>query len=474
MIEKIERIPDTNASRPFARAAEKCRFSEIGYVEDEYFMWGTANIYQCGPRDVPEVIYKDAPYVNRILVRRPAEIARFSGNVVIEILNATAKIDIDRMWVNSWRYFTRHGDIYIGITSKSDVLDSLYRANPERYSVLSWANPLPNRPAPAETPFGFYPQYECGLFWDMLTDLAKVLRGNNKNNPISEYGKSYIYLTGWSQSASYMVRYVKSFAYLPQNDCGAPIFDGYLAAGGSANPAPMNSYEPLLFAGTDYFSSGGAGLMSAREPYIALNTESENQSVRWKGDSDIPEALFRAYEIPGGSHDTVNNLINWYDGDTDLTVSSSSELYQGTDEGVPNDFPYECLFNAAFRNLYVWVREGVPAPHADLIKIGADGKNMTDVFGNAVGGIRNPFIDLPTAAYSGFCTLPDGSKGIFGHAVPFSRERMINLYGNLDRYHELAEKSTDAAIALGFILRSDRDEVIQLAVERAKAAGLSS
>lgn len=472
MIEKIKLIPVTADSHPFAHAAEKCKFSEIGYVEDEYFMRGIANVYESGEDDEPAVVYKDAPYVNRFLVRRPDQVSRFSGNVVVEILNPTAKMDIDRMWVNSWRYFTRNGDIYIGITSKSDVLDSLYKIDRKRYSALSWANPLPDRPAPPTGRFGFYPQYEAGLFWDMLTDFAKALRTKNTINPISEYGDAKLYLTGWSQSAGYVVRYVKSFACLPQNDAGTPIFDGYLAAGGSANPAPMNSYEPVKLSGRDYFSSGGAGLMSAREPYIAVNTESENQSVRWKGDSDIPGALFRAYELPGSSHDTVNNLLEWYQDDPDPVITGTEQLYRGTEEGKPNDYPYECLFNAAFRNLYCWVREGVPAPHADPIKIGPDGKNVTDLFGNAVGGVRSPFIDLPTAAYSGFCTLPDGTKGVFGHAVPFSRERMEAIYGSLEHYRVLAEKSADSAIALGFILRCERDEIVELAVERARAAGL--
>lgn len=472
MIEQIKWIPATADSHPFAHAAEKCRFSEIGYIEDEYFMRGTANVYESGEDDVPETIYRGAPYVNRFLVRRPAEVSRFSGNVVVEILNATAKMDIDRMWVNSWKYFTRNGDIYIGITSKSDVLDSLYKIDPKRYSVLSWANPLPNRPEPPASPFGFYPQYEFGLFWDMLTDFAKALRVPDGVNPISEYGSSRLYLVGWSQSAGYVARYVKSFAYLPENDAGAPVFDGYLAAGGSAHPAPMNSYEPFRLPGKDYFSSVGAGLMSAREPYIAVNTETENEGVRWKGDSDLPGALFRAYELAGGSHDTVNNLLEWYQGDNDPVVTGTEQVYRGTDEGEPNDYPYECLFDAAFRNLYAWVREGVPAPHAEPIKIGADGKNVTDLFGNAVGGIRSPFIDCPTATYSGFCMLPDGSKGAFGHKVSFSPERMKAIYGSPERYRRLAQRSTDAAVAAGFILASERDEVVELAVERAKAAGL--
>ncbi|WP_238907596.1 alpha/beta hydrolase domain-containing protein [Clostridium sp. YIM B02506] len=471
MIEKIKLIPVTENSVPFAQAAKKCDFDKIGYIEEEFFMWGTSNIYENGEDYEPITIYENAPYVNRFIVRRPMDVSKFSGNVVIEILNPTALIDLDRMWVNSWKYFTRNGDIYIGITSKSDVLNSLYSVDNERYSVLSWENPMPERAEPKNSIFKFFPQYEAGLFWDMLTDFAKALRTKSELNPISQYGDYKLYLTGWSQSAGYLVRYVKSFAYLKENCSELPMFDGYLAAGGGASPAPLNSYEPIKVSSKGYFYSEGAGVMGAREPYIAINTESENEAVKWKGDSDIPGKLFRAYEVPGSSHDNVNNTLKWLGADENYMMGKR-RLYSGV-EGDPNDYPCEFVFNAAFRNLYCWVRYGVPAPHAESIKIGYDGKNITDVFGNAIGGIRTPFIDLPTASYHGFSTKPDGSERVFGYKKNFTKEKLKAIYSDLENYKTLAEKSTDSAIASGFIIPEEREEVIKLAVERAKSAGLS-
>ena len=45
MIEKIEQIAVTETSHPFATAYEKCRFAEKGYIEEEYFISGKANVY---------------------------------------------------------------------------------------------------------------------------------------------------------------------------------------------------------------------------------------------------------------------------------------------------------------------------------------------------------------------------------------------------------------------------------------------
>ena len=116
MIKEIRQIPITAESHPFGTAEKKCDFARRGFVEEEYFMYGTANVYK-NVDGIAAVAYRDAPYVNRFVVRRPDTKERFSGNIVVEILNSTSWIDIDRMWAISREKFMRDGDIYVGITS---------------------------------------------------------------------------------------------------------------------------------------------------------------------------------------------------------------------------------------------------------------------------------------------------------------------------------------------------------------------
>ncbi len=232
MIQDMRKVPVSEGDYPFQAAYDKCRFDEIGYVEEEYFMTGTANIYtEVSPDHDVEPLFEGAPYTTRLLIRRPAQVRNFSGNVVVEILNASAFMDIDRMWVNTWPFLTRNGDLYIGITSKGHVIDTLKRFNPERYAAIDWKNPLPQRKAPDRVPFGLLPQYESGLFWDMVTELAKLLRQDEERNPIRIFYPRYLYLTGWSQSGSYMSRILRSFDKNPK----APLFDGYLEGGGGCS-----------------------------------------------------------------------------------------------------------------------------------------------------------------------------------------------------------------------------------------------
>ena len=122
MLNEMKFIPTTEDSYPFISANFHCRLSELGYVEDEYFMSGTANVYEEDDNYSAKTIFEGAPYTTRVLVRRPVDPEKFSGNVTVEILNATAMMDIDRMWINSWKYYTRNGDVYVGISAKAKSL----------------------------------------------------------------------------------------------------------------------------------------------------------------------------------------------------------------------------------------------------------------------------------------------------------------------------------------------------------------
>jgi len=479
MIKDFKLLPVTAKSYPFQTAVHKCNFAARGYIEDEYLMSGTANVYTEDEHHTPTAIFENAPYATRVLVRRPAEAAAFSGNVVVEILNASAMMDIDRMWVNSWQYFMRNGDIYVGISSKGHVVGALKKFDAVRYADVCWDNPMPEREAPEGArggPFGHLAEFESGLFWDMFVDLAKLLRGDSQMNPIAGYGNRSVTATGWSQSGSYITRMVKSF---PGN------FDGYLAAGCGAGLAPINAYEPPA---EPFFSRGvpKGGVMGAPEPYININTESENRPSNWLGDFDQPDFKFRTYQIPGSSHDSHYSLIEYYEGQLakDVTKIYGFELgYEGVD-GEPMDFPFEPIFNAAFRNLYVWVREGVPAPHAPPIEtevvakefadpFGAQLRNRTDALGNAKGGIRSPALDYPTGVYTSFSKKADGSIiPMFGKVQPFSAEKLKSLYGDIANYERLVTKGTDEMIASGFLLAEDKERYIKLIVDKAKSRGL--
>lgn len=478
----VQYIPTTETSWPFGRASVACGFASRGYIEKEYFFSGKARIYEELPHGKAGVLFKDAPYTNRVILRMPADPSGFSGNIVIEILNSTAGIDIDRIWINSWKYLTRHGDVYVGITSRGTVLDSLLQFDPERYAPLNWDNPLPGRPAPVDAPesgpFCFRGDQEMGLFWDMLDDCARLLLGEEESNPLKAYPDRRLFLTGWSQSTSYIARYLKTFY-----DEKRPLYAGYLSAGGGCVPMGLNACEPQL---PPFLADGipTGTIMGAAEPVIAVNTESENRLVCWYGDFDEPRFKFRTYQIPGSSHDSKYNIFDYYAQDPYMTSKTIQRRESHFQDGENLDYPYEPIFCAAFRNLFAWANEGIPAPHAPKIEtnilrgdstdpLGTDADNLTDAFGNSLGGIRTPAIDYPTGTYCSHAINNDGSvSSMFGKVNPFPPEKLKALYGTLEHYRSLVARGAEQMQAKGFLLPEDKQELIDRIVDTARERGL--
>mgnify|MGYP000113952584 FL=1 len=322
--------------------------------------------------------------------------------------------------------------------------------------------------------------YETGLFWDMLTDLAWLLRGDEEQNPIREYKREYVYLTGWSQSGSYLFRYLNSFAYRPEVARGACVFDGYLSGGGVHSLGiPVNQYECR-----DPYHYRLTRVEKAREPFIAVQTESENGRMEaWRiaqQDSDDPEFLFRQYDVTGASHDTSYSYVDYYQNDPDLVRINHLPFYMGKNE-EGNDYPSQILFAAAFRNLFTWVRTGAAPAHCDRIAVDSDGENKKDAFGNTIGGLRTCLLDYPTGRYSNTSDIEKGQnfldpesekEGLFGYQQAFSKEMIKELYGTLAHYRKMAEKNTKEQVTKGFVCREDAAELVEIAVQLAKKRGL--
>ena len=99
-------LPVGGTSYPFGAANHQQvpqDLHKIGYVEDEYFLSGKANVYSW-PAPGPAVVRTPgAPYTTRALVRRPANPKRFSGNVVVEILNPSNLFDLNIGWALAQR-----------------------------------------------------------------------------------------------------------------------------------------------------------------------------------------------------------------------------------------------------------------------------------------------------------------------------------------------------------------------------------
>lgn len=486
MINKVEEIQVTENSYPFASAERYCRLSEKGYEEKEYFMEGTANVYQTLKDGSIGIKTADVSYINRFIVRAPKDTDRFSGNVVVEIINPTSFMEIDRMWILGWKEFVRRGDIYVGITSKPNTIPKLLEFNKERYARLSWPNPTPEKPFPFTkeeleengTLIDQDIHVETGLFWDMLTDMGILLKSKRDENPIRKYAPDVVTATGWSQSAGYLIRYINDFVYRDKSD--TYVYDGFLAAGPPRYfVVPVNQYECL-----NPGSMENSVIKRVKNPTIVMQTESENghlgtSSIRRK-EGDSSDFMCRQYDITGASHDTVSSYVEYYQNDPDMIRIDHLPKYVGKHE-VANNYPSQFLVAAAFRNLFNWIRNGIAPAKCDLIELDCCGENKKDALGISKGGLRTCLLDYPTGAYYNVSDIEKGANPIFpdsdkellfGHEEPYPKEMLKAMYGTLEHYKELVTEHTKEQISKGFIVKEDLEELVNMAVNMAKERGL--
>ncbi|CAI7978222.1 conserved hypothetical protein [Frankia sp. Hr75.2] len=113
----------TGGNGPFIGAAVTVDLAQAGYVEHEYAAAGTASSYRAVgglPQDGRWTFEPDgsASYRTRVLVRRPAQAAEFSGTVIVEWLNVSGGVDADPEWANLHEEITRQGHVWVGVSAQ--------------------------------------------------------------------------------------------------------------------------------------------------------------------------------------------------------------------------------------------------------------------------------------------------------------------------------------------------------------------
>jgi predicted DNA-binding protein with PD1-like motif len=458
-------LPVTPDSYPFG-AADHTRVAgdlrTVDYVEEEFLISGSANIYDW-PQPGPAVVRTSrVPYTTRVLVRRPALRAQFSGTVAVEMLNPSNLFDLNLGWTISGKQFARHGDAWVGITAKPVSAVALKNFNPSRYAPLSWVNPLPlddpkNCPA---VPRDSDRLTENGLVWDIYNQTAAWLRSRDRTNPLA-YGETdgrapvqHLYAWGYSQTGSFLYTYVNAIHPLDVQANGRPLFDGYVIAMASG-PAPINQCAPPIPAGDPRREINNVGV-----PVIRVMSGSDYLRTigARRPDSDAAPDLYRNYEIAGSAHATPDELY-FAAAPVDILKAGRAVPPMNCNEGPRSRFPNSIAFNAIFQNLDLWVRQGIAPPRAQNIHV-ENNAPVLDKFGNVTGGIRSPYVDVPTSTWFGNST-GESFCMIAGHEVPFDHTRLKQLYPTHSAYERAVSEDVSALVTERFITPEDGQELIE-------------
>ena len=427
----VEALGSAGAGTPANARADA--LEPKGYTESEYLVSGVANVY-AGPSMGPvEVADTGVPFTSRVLVRVPSDPAAFSGRVVVEPFNTSGFVDIDAAWGDLGDRIVEQGDGWVGVTVRNLSVPQLQGLDQARYEALD----VPTN----------------AVEWDLLTQLGATLKDGTSQSPLGELDVEHLYMTGYSQSAIDTATYASAFNERARMEDGSSLYDGYLvmSRSGSSTPvdsgtAPVPIFEHLPMRAVD-------------APVIETNTEGDVEGwttpvytskggaeVR-RDDADTEGDRYRLYEIAGAAH-----------------------VQQGNCPGGGTTFPQHWILRAAYTNLIAWAEDGeVPATaeRIEVREVAAVSPSVRDELGNAVGGLRSPWIDVPVSAFAP--ADPDGGIVcmLVGVETELTPDELMGMYADESDYLEQFEAAVDASIADRTLLVEDRAAIIDAARVRA-------
>ncbi|BEL05855.1 hypothetical protein Q0Z83_040460 [Actinoplanes sichuanensis] len=403
-----------------------------GYVEQEYFYSGHANVYDAtvapgiGARPAPSptanIVSTGHPYTTRMIVRRPARPAAFNGTVIVEWLNATSQYDVEALWFRTHEFLMRDGYAWVGITAQSAPVThpvlGLKAFDPQRYGHL-------DLPAGDALSFDAYAQ---GLQAVRTTDVLGGLR----------HRISTVVAAGVSQSAGRVAVFVN--AVQPRT---RPVADAALLyVGGERlrDDLPIPVFKVL--SETEFTGPPSANEISSLQP-----------------DTD----RMRTWAVAGTSHsDWASFAVRYALLQRDQpTAPLRDDCARPSRSRSPDRYP----LSAAMHHLTRWTRHGIAPPTAPLISLAADGQTVQrDQHGNALGGLRLAPFQVPVAVDTGSNENPPGGTGLCflnGTHIPFDRATLTALYPDRQTYLRRFTIAAARNVRDGHVLPADAAEMLR-------------
>ena len=358
------------------------------------------------------------PYTTRIVVRKPASNGKFSGLAMVEAMHPSGAA---HMFEFTSDYTMNSGHIAVEVVTSFDEPNA---QNPERYKDMKITND--------QVP-------------EVLAQVGALIKRKPSGPAFGNLAPRKIVMAGTSATAGILINYLPGHMVFRTPDMQR-IYDGFL---------PMST---------------GATIRKIDVPLIQVPTMTEvvGQQLTARPDGDEPGDQFRVYEFAGMAHVDSRDSVRFKPNPCAQDASQ---------------FPEQAYMSVALRNLYDWVDKGKVAPRGERIKKdnnNDDGSPMElDENKNAKGGIRNPYVDVPAAAFGVVNTpanppISNPSAWIAAHAnspalmcrlagyqVAFSKEQLQKLYTNKKTYVDRVKKSLDEMEKAGWSLPMYREMILE-------------
>jgi hypothetical protein len=395
----------------------------LGYVEEEFFFEGTANVYSTPALTTATVVTPNQPYKTRMVVRRPRNAADFNGTVIVEWQNVSAGFDIDASWAGGQEaFFLREGYAYVAVSAQRVGVQQpgtgLRDFSPVRYGSLdvTAGGTITND----------------ALSFDIFSQAGQAIMNPQGVRPLGDLQPVRIIASGASQSAGRLNTY-------------------------------YNSIQPLanLYQGFMLLVSGGTLRTDLGVPVFRLLSETEVATAAAIGAQiQADNDRLRVWQVAGAAH-------------ADRTFLDSIAV-NAVRDGVPTTDPATCgmpagsevrfahVVNQAHNWMVLWIALGSLPPQSPAIEIVGDapprriGRNP---LGLANGGIRIADIEVPvgfntgTNTGSAFCRL-------FGTHVDFDASGLRALYPSRQAYVNAVTATAINNFNSGFIGVADAIQTV--------------
>jgi len=434
----------------------------VGYTAEERFASGTATEYSGTSPRLPDGRWEATPggteeFTTRLVVYRPTDPRDANGSVVVEWLNVTGGLDVPAVWMPTHRHLVRDGYTWVGVSVQRVGIEGggvmpglgLRQTDPDRYESL-------------QHPGDHYA-------FDIFSQVATAVR-----SLLSEHcglAVDRMIATGASQSAMYLTTYVNAID--PRDE----VFDGFLLQGRAGAGAPVEGWTPAALSPTESVRARRARLSGhdqiradARVPVMVVQSETDVFGALAYLPARQPDSHgFRLWEVAGASHcDTYFLSASPRDSGSLPVEDLAGLIGDGTKAGIPVEQPINSgpqmhyVLQRALDALDGWMRTGIAPPSADRLEVDARAALATDPLGIARGGLRTPWVDVPTRILSGL-GQPGDMTELFGTTRTIDAAVLAGRYpGGREGYVREFRAATRAAVDAGFLLATDAPEIAAL------------
>ncbi len=412
-----------------------------GYVEEEFTLTGTATAYVEEGAVGTDGVWSVRPtttavYTTRVLIRRPADPARFDGTAVVEWLNVSAGQDSDVVFTHTHDSLLAHGTVWVGVSAQAvgvqgggpsmpmPGLDAkpLRTWDPERYSSLA------------------HPGDDYS--YDIYSQVASALRRPTGPGLLGGGRVTTLLAVGQSQSASRLVTYVDAVHPL------ARIYDGFLLDGRSFGGSILHAPTP-----SDPPRPAFAHIRPDLDvPVLQFETETDVLGLPFLAARQPDTDKLRTWEIAGAAH---------LDRDM-LDYLGATAPFEGAC-GRINEGPHGPVLAKAVDALRSWATGGPAPAHGEPLEVQGEAY-VRDALGIVKGGIRTPPVDAPATVVRGDAPASSGYVcSLFGSTATIDPATLARLYPSTTDYVAAVRTSAERARDAGFLLPADAEAYIAAA-----------